>query len=114
MTDCIFCKIRDGEIPAEIIYRDEHCLAFKDIHPAAPVHVVIIPSKHVATLNDIGPAQGDAIAHLLQAVGKVATQLGVAETGYRIVVNCNKDGGQEVFHLHFHLLGGRGMGWPPG
>jgi histidine triad (HIT) family protein len=114
MSDCIFCKIRDGEIPAEVVYSDDVCLAFKDIHPAAPAHAVIIPKAHIATLNDIGNDEAPALGDLMAAVGRVAEKLGVAESGYRLVANCNADAGQEVFHIHFHLLGGRTMGWPPG
>jgi histidine triad (HIT) family protein len=114
MSDCIFCKIRDGEIPAEVVYSDDACLAFKDIHPAAPVHVVVIPKEHIATLNDVGAQQAPVIGALFTAVGKVAESLGVAESGYRLVANCNADAGQEVFHIHFHLLGGRSLNWPPG
>ncbi len=114
MSDCLFCKIRDGQIPAEIVHTDDHCLAFRDINPAAPVHVLLIPRKHIATLNDIGPDQAATMGALFEAAGKVAEKLGVAESGYRVVVNCNADAGQEVFHLHLHILGGRRMSWPPG
>jgi histidine triad (HIT) family protein len=114
MSDCLFCKIRDGQIPAEVVYEDDVCLAFKDIHPAAPVHAVVIPKVHIATLNDIGPEQAPIVAGLFSALGQVAGRLGVAESGYRVVANCNADAGQEVFHIHFHLLGGRRLNWPPG
>lgn len=114
MEDCVFCKIRDGKIPADIIHRDDHCLAFRDIHPSAPVHVVFIPTAHIPTLNDVGAEEAGSIGALFEAIGKVARKLGVAEGGFRIVSNCNRDAGQEVFHVHFHLLGGREMGWPPG
>jgi len=114
MSDCLFCKIRDGQIPAELIYSDECCLAFSDIHPAAPVHALIIPREHIATLNDLDPDRAAALGPLLAAVPRVAQALGVSESGYRLVANCNADGGQVVYHLHFHLLGGRALGWPPG
>jgi histidine triad (HIT) family protein len=114
MPDCLFCKIRDGEIPADIVYSDDHCLAFRDLHPAAPVHVLIIPRRHIASLNEVDAAGAEIIGALFAAVPAVAAELGVAEGGYRVVVNCNADAGQEIFHLHFHLLGGRQLGWPPG
>jgi len=111
--DCIFCKIASGEIPATKVYEDEEIIAFEDISPKAPVHVLIIPRKHLATLNDAGPDQGALIGRIVLKAAGLARDRGVAEKGYRVLVNCNQDGGQEVFHLHFHLLGGRrlkGMG----
>jgi histidine triad (HIT) family protein len=114
MSDCLFCKIRDQQIPAEVLYSDEVCLAFADLHPVAPVHALIIPREHIATLNDVDAQHADILAGLLRAVPKVAAALGVAAGGYRLVANCNADAGQLVFHVHFHLLGGRTLGWPPG
>ena len=114
MSECIFCKIRDGEIPADIVHDDPLCLAFRDIHPAAPVHVVLIPKEHLATLDDARPTHEGLLGHLVTVAGELARKLGVAESGYRLVANCHSDGGQEVFHLHVHLLGGRKLGWPPG
>ncbi len=114
MPECLFCKIRDGEIPADIVYSDDSCLAFRDLHPAAPVHVLIIPRRHIASLNEVDAAGAEAIGALFAAVPQVAAELGVAAGGYRVVVNCNADAGQEIFHLHFHLLGGRQLSWPPG
>ncbi|MDX9767534.1 MAG: histidine triad nucleotide-binding protein [Ectothiorhodospiraceae bacterium] len=114
MTDCIFCRIAAGEIPANIVYQDEDVLAFRDLNPQAPVHVLIIPRRHIATLNDIVPEDVQLLGRLLLAAKMVAEQEGLAEAGYRTVVNCNADGGQTVFHVHVHLLGGRSMNWPPG
>ncbi len=114
MTDCIFCKIAGGEIPADLIHQDEDVVAFRDINPQAPVHVLFIPRRHVPTLNDLGSEDGELIGRLYQAARRVAAELGVAESGYRTLINCNHDGGQDVFHIHLHLLAGRRMGWPPG
>jgi histidine triad (HIT) family protein len=110
MTDCIFCKIASGEIPSEKVYEDEHLVAVRDIHPLAPVHLLLIPKKHVATLNDVSDLDDGAAAALLRAATALAGKEGVAEDGYRVVINCNRAGGQEVFHLHVHVMGGRPMG----
>jgi histidine triad (HIT) family protein len=114
MSDCIFCKIVAGEIPSDIVYQDDVCLAFKDINPGAPTHVLIIPKEHIATLNDLTPDHRSAVGHILLVAKQIAGQLGVDASGYRVVANCNSDGGQAVFHIHFHLLGGRRLSWPPG
>jgi len=114
MSECIFCKIVSGEIPAEIVFQDEICLAFKDINPAAPVHVLVIPKIHITTLNDLTGEHESITGHILTVAKNIARDLGMAENGYRVVVNCNSDGGQAVFHIHFHLLGGRQLAWPPG
>lgn len=114
MTDCLFCKIAAGGIPADKVYEDDQVLAFRDIQPQAPVHVVIIPKRHITTLNDLTPADAELIGRLYLAVRQVALDLGVAESGYRTLINCNRDGGQYVMHVHLHLMGGREMGWPPG
>ena len=114
MTDCLFCKIVAGDIDADIIYKDDKVIAFKDIKPKAPHHILIIPRKHIATINDIPDEDTELVGYLLQTAKKLAKQLGVAESGYRLVFNCNKDGGQEVYHIHLHLLGGRLHKWPPG
>ncbi len=114
MTDCIFCKIANGEIPAELIYDDEDVVAFHDLNPKAPVHVLVIPRTHVATLNDLAPEQDALVARMYRAAIELAKQLGVAEAGYRTVFNCNASAGQSVFHIHLHLLAGRQMSWPPG
>ncbi len=112
MTDCLFCKMVAGEIQPDIVYEDEQVLAFRDINPKAPTHILVIPKQHIATLNDL---QDKEIAgYLLQTVTQIAAIEGIAETGYRTVINCNNEGGQEVYHLHLHLLGGRPMAWPAG
>jgi histidine triad (HIT) family protein len=112
--DCIFCKIARGDIPAERVYEDEETLAFRDINPAAPVHVLVIPKRHIATAT--GAAEGDAplLGKLLLAANAVARQEGIAEAGARYVLNVNRGAGQEVFHIHLHVLGGRTFSWPPG
>jgi histidine triad (HIT) family protein len=114
MSDTIFSKIIAGEIPADIVYDDDRVLAFRDINPQAPVHVLIIPKKAIPTINDLTPQDSELIGHMFQAARRIAADLGVAGSGYRTVMNCNEDGGQDVFHIHLHLLAGRRMGWPPG
>jgi len=114
MTDCIFCKIAAGEIPADLIYEDDLVVGFRDLNPQAPTHVLLIPRKHIASINDLQAEDEAIIGRLYSAAAKVAAQEGIAEGGYRTVINCNDDGGQTVFHVHLHLLGGRRMGWPPG
>ena len=114
MTDCIFCKIAAGEIPSEFVYEDDQVVGFRDLNPQAPTHVLLIPRRHIATLNDLRPEDEALVGHLYTAAAQVARQEGLAEAGYRTVINCNADGGQTVFHLHLHLLGGRRMSWPPG
>lgn len=114
MSDCLFCKMVAGDIKPAVVLENEHILAFRDIHPRAPVHVLVIPKKHVATLNDLGAGDVALAGELLQAAKTVAEMEGLAEQGYRTVINCNAHGGQEVFHLHLHVLGGRAMKWPPG
>lgn len=112
--DCLFCKIINGEIPSDKVYEDEQVFAFRDIAPAAPVHVLIIPKKHISSANEINEDNAAVVAHIFSVASKLAGELGIADSGYRIVNNCGKDGGQTVGHLHFHLLGGRNLGWPPG
>jgi histidine triad (HIT) family protein len=114
MNECIFCKIINGKIPAKVVYEDDIALAFDDINPQAPVHVLLIPKEHYASLNDIPKEKKDLLGHLLLKARHVAQQKGVKENGYRIVLNTAKDSGQDVFHIHFHVLGGRRMTWPPG
>lgn len=114
MTDCLFCKMVAGAIQPAVVLENEHVLAFRDIHPRAPVHVLVIPKKHLATLNDLGPDDTHLAGELLQAARQIAEMEGLAENGYRTVINCNAHGGQEVFHLHLHVLGGRPLKWPPG
>ena len=109
----IFAKIIDREIPAEIIHEDEHCLAFRDINPQAPTHVLVIPKKEIQSVADIADADRQLLGHIWTTIPKLAAKLGL-EAGYRVVVNCGDEGGQEVPHLHYHLLGGRQMAWPPG
>ena len=112
--DCIFCKIAKGEIPSTVVYQDDEIYAFRDINPAAPTHVLIIPRQHVASsLNDVNATNAPLIGRLLHVAAQIAQSEKVAEKGYRVVANTNRDAGQSVFHLHFHLLGGRKMGWPP-
>ncbi len=114
MADTIFGKIIRREIPAEIVYEDEEVLAFKDIAPQAPIHVLIIPKKEIPTANDIQEEDAPLIGKLFIVAKKLAKEFGVDESGYRLVINCNKDAGQAVYHLHLHLLGGRKFTWPPG
>ncbi len=114
MESCIFCKIAQGEIPAEILYEDEQVVAFRDIHPQAPVHVLVIPRRHIATLNEAPAEEAELLGRLALAAAEVARRLRIDQSGYRVVMNCNRDGGQTVFHIHLHLLGGRAMTWPPG
>lgn len=112
MNDCIFCKIANGEIPSNKVYEDDKVLAFHDLDPQTPVHVLIIPKEHIASANEITAANSAVVAHVFQIAAKIAKELGL-ENGYRIVNNCGADGGQTVQHLHFHLLGKKAMGWPP-
>ena len=114
MTDCIFCKIAAGEIPAAKLYDDGEVVIFRDINPEAPIHLLIIPRRHIPTLNDLTEADAALIGRLYLAGKQVAAELGMAESGYRMVTNCNRDAGQIVFHVHMHLLAGRELGWPPG
>lgn len=110
----IFEKIISKEIPANIVYEDNEILAFKDINPQAPIHILLIPKKQIATVNDIHIDDIELIGKLIYRAKKIAKELQIDESGYRLVFNCNKDGGQEVYHLHLHLLGGRSLNWPPG
>jgi histidine triad (HIT) family protein len=110
----IFKKIIDKEIPADIVYEDELCIAFKDINPQAPVHLVFIPKKEIKTVNDIQAVDQELFGHMMVKVSEIVASAGIKDSGYRLVVNTNDDGGQEVPHLHFHIIGGRKMSWPPG
>ncbi len=112
MSDCLFCKIIAGDIPSNKIYEDEDVFAFHDIDAKAPHHFLVIPKKHIATLNDTNDAE--LLGKLTLTASKIAKDLGIADSGYRTVMNCNKDGGQTVFHIHLHCLGGRELDWPPG
>ena len=112
--DCLFCKILAGTIPADTVYQDEECIAFRDINPKAPIHILVIPRAHVDRLSSTTAADAGLLGHLLMTAGRIADQEGIAESGYRVVVNNGRDGGQEVEHLHLHVLGGRSLTWPPG
>lgn len=109
----IFKRIIDREIPAKIVYEDDLCLAFEDIHPAAPTHILVIPKKEIASTDDIAPHDEALIGHMFTAIQTIAAKFGL-KNGYRVVCNCGPDSGQEVLHLHFHILGGRKLAWPPG
>ena len=112
--DCLFCKIAQGIVPAEIIYQDDKVVAFNDIHPHAPQHKLIISRKHIATLNEVEEEDTALLGHMVQTAKKIAKENNIAEEGYRLVMNCNPGAGQTVFHIHLHLLGGRRLTWPPG
>lgn len=114
MADCLFCKIVAGQIPATIVFQDDHVVAFKDITPRAPTHVLIVPRRHVASLNDLVADDDALVGEMVRAAAAIAREQGLADRGYRTVFNCNADAGQTVFHIHLHLLGGRTMAWPPG
>jgi len=112
--DCLFCRIVDGDIPADVIYQSDVAIAFRDINPQAPTHVLIIPRRHVSTINDLNAGDEELVGNLVLAAKEIARQEGLAENGYRVVMNCGEEAGQSVFHIHLHLLGGRLMNWPPG
>jgi histidine triad (HIT) family protein len=114
MEDCLFCKIAAGQIPAKIVYQDGQYVAFRDISPQAPTHILVIPRRHIATINDMEPADAQLVGGLFLVAKKLAAEDGVAGEGYRMVLNCNRGAGQSVFHIHLHLLGGRPLQWPPG
>jgi histidine triad (HIT) family protein len=114
MADCIFCKMARGEIKPDIVYEDDEVLAFRDMNPQAPTHFLVIPRRHIATTNDLEPGDAELVGKLYLAARQVATAEGVAERGYRMVMNCNPEAGQSVYHIHLHVLGGRPMNWPPG
>ena len=113
MSDCIFCKIINKEIPSKIVYEDDDILAFEDINPLAKIHILLIPKTHIAGADELTEENSGVVAHIFCVASRLARELGL-ENGYRIVNNCGADGGQSVRHLHFHLLGGRSMAWPPG
>jgi histidine triad (HIT) family protein len=114
VPDCIFCRIASGEIPSRVVLADDDLVAFEDINPQAPVHVLVIPRRHIATLNDLGPDDDALVGKLHRAAARVARERGIAGPGYRVVLNCNAHAGQSVWHVHLHLLGGRSLSWPPG
>ena len=113
-SDCLFCRIIAGEIPSTRVFEDDRVVAFKDINPQAPHHVLICPRRHMATLNDVTADDEALMGRIVRTASELAGRMGDAETGYRIVANCQEGAGQSVFHIHFHLLGGRRLGWPPG
>ena len=114
MTDCLFCKMVSGEIAPDKVFENDDVLAFRDINPQAPTHVLVVPKRHVATLDELDDESAGLVGKMVLAAAEVARREGFAEQGYRTIMNCNADGGQTVFHIHLHLLGGRAMGWPPG
>ena len=114
MSDCLFCKIINGQIPGQFVHQDDHLVAIKDINPQAPLHVLIIPRKHVATLNDLTSGDDALVGEMHRAAAQIAKEHGYADRGYRTVFNTNREAGQTVFHIHLHLLAGRGLMWPPG
>jgi histidine triad (HIT) family protein len=112
--DCLFCRILSGDIPADIVYESDATIAFRDINPQAPTHVLVIPRQHIATINDLDESHKDIVGSLYLAAREIAEQENIAESGYRAVMNCNAGAGQTVFHIHLHVLGGRPLTWPPG
>ncbi len=114
MSECLFCKMITGEITPNTVYENDDVLAFRDINPQAPTHVLVIPKRHIATINDLTPTDEELVGKLYSAAAHVAGEEGIAAEGYRVVMNCNRRSGQTVFHIHLHLIGGRDMGWPPG
>ena len=114
MPDCIFCRIASGEIPSRVVFSDDDLVAFEDVNPQAPVHVLVIPRKHIPTLNDLTSEDDALLGRLHRAAAKIAQERGVSGPGYRVVLNCNAHAGQSVWHVHLHLLGGRVLHWPPG
>jgi histidine triad (HIT) family protein len=113
-ADCLFCKIASGEINADIVFESDDVLAFRDINPQAPTHVLVIPKRHISTINEMAEADAEAVGLLYLAARDIARQDGIDEAGYRAVMNCNEAAGQTVFHIHLHVLGGRNLSWPPG
>ncbi len=114
MNDCLFCKIAAGQIPSQKVYEDESVYAFYDINPEAPVHFLVIPKEHITSANELNAENSAVIAHIFEVIAKLAKELDIADSGYRIVNNCGENGGQTVGHLHFHVLAGRNLNWPPG
>lgn len=114
MTDCLFCRIAKKEIKADLVYEDDKVVAFRDINPQAPVHILIIPHEHIATVLDLEERHSQLMGYMSLVAAKLSRQEHIDQRGFRLVVNCNRDAGQAVFHLHLHLLGGRGFNWPPG
>jgi len=114
VSDCLFCKVAAGEIPSQKLFEDDEIVAFEDINPHAPVHVLVIPRRHITTLNELEPGDDPLMGRLLRAGARVARERDIADRGYRVVLNCNADAGQSVWHVHMHVLGGRNLRWPPG
>ncbi|MBA1446100.1 MAG: histidine triad nucleotide-binding protein [Chromatiales bacterium] len=114
MSDCLFCKMVSGDIQPNVVYEDDDVLAFRDLNPQAPTHILVIPKRHISTLNDLEPDDEALMGKIVLAAARIAEKEGIAEAGYRTLLNCNAEAGQTVFHIHLHLLGGRPMGWPPG
>ena len=114
MADCLFCKVVAGQVPATLVFQNDHVVAFKDITPRAPTHVLIVPRRHIATLNELSPEDDALVGEMVRSAAAIAKEQGLSERGYRTVFNCNAEAGQTVFHVHLHLLGGRPMTWPPG
>ncbi|GAB6138339.1 histidine triad nucleotide-binding protein [Halanaerobaculum tunisiense] len=114
MEDCLFCQIVAGEMESDIVYEDEQVIAFKDVNPQAPVHLLIVPKEHIATLLELEEEDQQLIGHIYQVANKLAKDFEIAEDGFRVVSNCKEQGGQTVYHIHYHLLGGRHLQWPPG
>jgi histidine triad (HIT) family protein len=114
MSDCLFCGIVEGKIKGEIVYRDNSIVAFKDINPKAPVHILIVPTKHITTLLDLQEEDKEIVGEIFAVANRLAEQQGISKSGFRVVANCGAGAGQTVFHIHFHLLGGRSLSWPPG
>ena len=114
MADCLFCRIAKREIPGSVVYEDDHVLAFNDIKPQAPTHVLVIPKRHIESLNDLKPGDDQIVGELVRRAAAIARERGIEAAGFRTVFNTNRDAGQTVFHIHLHLLGGRSMAWPPG
>ncbi len=114
MADCLFCKIVAGQIPATVVYKDERLVAFRDVNPQAPTHLLIVPRRHIGSLNDLTHEDDGLVGEMIRTAASLASEHGHADRGYRTVFNCNADAGQTVFHIHLHLLGGRKMAWPPG
>jgi histidine triad (HIT) family protein len=113
-TDCIFCKIVQGEIPADVVARQDGLMAFADVTPQAPTHLLVIPTRHIPRVTDLTPEDADLGGRMILLANKVAAEAGIAESGFRLVLNCNDHGGQSVYHIHLHVLGGRSLSWPPG
>jgi histidine triad (HIT) family protein len=114
MSDCTFCKIARGEVPAQVVFKNDELLAFEDINAVAPVHLLVIPRRHIATVNDLTDTDGELIGNMVLCARNLARQRKIAQSGYRVVVNCMSGAGQSVFHIHLHLIGGRAFQWPPG